>query len=47
VKNWKLDPARACTASATFSSAEKPGRIEVIWNERASRAQRAHAGVAR
>ena len=27
---------RACTASATFSSTEKPGRTEVIWNERAS-----------
>src|SRR6185295_8725383 len=32
----KLDPVRACTASATFSSAEMPGMIEVIWNERAS-----------
>src|SRR5882757_8614877 len=35
-KNEKLDPRRACTASATFSSTENPGRIEVIWNERAS-----------
>jgi hypothetical protein len=35
-KRRKLDPERACTASATFSSAEKPGRIEVIWKERAS-----------
>src|ERR1700738_3101539 len=34
-KNEKLEPRRACTASATFSSTEKPGRIEVIWNERA------------
>ncbi len=35
-KKRKLEPLRACTASATFSSTEKPGRIEVIWNERAS-----------
>src|SRR4051812_6138412 len=35
-KNRKLVPHRACTASATFSSTEKRGRIEVIWNERAS-----------
>src|SRR3982074_2549250 len=34
-KNEKLDPRRACTASATFSSTEKPGKIDVIWNERA------------
>src|SRR6516165_4804971 len=31
----KLEPARDCTASATFSSAEKPGRIELTWNDRA------------
>ena len=31
----KLEPQRDCTASATFSSAEKPGRIELTWNDRA------------
>src|SRR5215213_5195178 len=35
-KNRKLVPRRACMASATFSRTEKRGRIEVIWNERAS-----------
>jgi hypothetical protein len=35
-KKRKLDPERAWTASATFARAEKPGRIEVIWKERAS-----------
>src|SRR5262249_49021119 len=34
-KKRKLEPCRACTASATFSSTEKRGRIDVIWNERA------------
>src|SRR6266480_2755740 len=32
----KLEPERDCTASATFSSAEKPGRTELTWNERAN-----------
>jgi hypothetical protein len=32
----KLCPVWACTASATFSNVEKPGKILVIWNERAS-----------
>src|SRR5262245_4910112 len=44
-KKRKLVPARACTARATFCSTENPGRIEVIWNERASpSAARACAG---
>ena len=29
----KLEPDRAWTASATFSKAERPGRIDVIWND--------------
>src|SRR4051812_31682180 len=39
----KDDPLRACTASAAFSSAVKPGSTEVIWKLRArpSRARRA------
>src|SRR5215211_1222853 len=46
-KKRKLVPERACTASATFSSTENSGRMEVIWNERASpRAARACAGIA-
>ena len=43
-KKRKLVPARACTASATFSSAENPGSTDVIWNDRAMpSAARAHA----
>src|SRR5712691_2558826 len=40
----RLDPMRDCTASATFSSAEKPGRIELTWNDRA-RPSRARACI--
>ena len=40
----KLEPERACTASATFSSAVKRGSTCVIWNERA-RPSRARAGI--
>ena len=44
----KLEPERACTASATFSSAVKRGSTCVIWNERASpRCARAGIGQMR
>jgi len=32
----KLEPERDCTASATFSSAEKRGSTELTWNDRAN-----------